>query len=244
MNKKIVMWAAVIALVSGPALTLRAQEGPGDEEEIEVSEGGPGRSGMRPGMRGEMDGPDQSEMRPGMRGGMKGGMGREKMQIKIKKFREGKGEGGPGLMEEEIMAVITKHDPAFAKKLGNLREMAPGKYKMVLQMSGKMIGMAKMEQDESLEKDAVRGMSLEFESKELALKYDKASDAEKKTIKDSLRGILAELFDLKTKGQELRVKRMEKEMGKLRKNLESRKANKDKIVGQRLEQMTGEGYGW
>jgi len=244
MNKKIVMWAAVIALVSGPALTLRAQEGPGDEEEIEVSEGGPGRSGMRPGMRGEMDGPDQSEMRPGMRGGMKGGMGREKMQIKIKKFREGKGEGGPGLMEDEIMAVITKHDPAFAKKLGNLREMAPGKYKMVLQMSGKMIGMAKMEQDESLEKDAVRGMSLEFESKELALKYDKASDAEKKTIKDSLRGILAELFDLKTKGQELRVKRMEKEMGKLRKNLESRKANKDKIVGQRLEQMTGEGYGW
>ena len=244
MNKKIVMWAAVIALVSGPALTLRAQEGPGDEEEIEVSEGGPGRSGMRPGMRGEMDGPDQSEMRPGMRGGMKGGMGREKMQIKIKKFREGKGEGGPGLMEDEIMAVISKHDPAFAKKLGNLREMAPGKYKMVLQMSGKMLGMARMEQDESLEKDVVRGMSLEFESKELSLKYDKASDAEKKTIKDSLRGILAELFDLKTKGQELRVKRMEKEMAKLRKSLESRKANKDKIVGQRLEQMTGEGYGW
>ena len=240
MNKKIVMWAAVIALVSGPALTLRAQEGPGDEEEIEVNESGPGRPEMRPGMRGEMGGPEQSEMRPGM----KGGMGREKMQIKIKKFREGKGEGGPGLMEEEIMAVITKHDPAFAKKLGNLREMAPGKYKMVLQMSGKMIGMAKMEQDESLEKDAVRGMSLEFESKELALKYDKASDAEKKTIKDSLRGILAELFDLKTKGQELRVKRMEKEMAKLRKSLESRKANKDKIVGQRLEQMTGEGYGW
>lgn len=240
MNKQIVMWAAVIALVSGPALTLRAQEGPGDEEEIEITEGGPGGPEMRPGMRGEMGGPGRSEMRPGMRGGM----GQEKMQIKIKKFREGKGEGGPGLMEDEIMAVITKHDPAFAKKLGNLREMAPGKYKMVLQMSGKMIGMAKMEQDESLEKDAVRGMSLEFESKELSLKYDKASDADKKTIKDSLRGILAELFDLKTKGQELRVKRMEKEMGKLRKNLESRKANKDKIVGQRLEQLTGEGYGW
>ncbi|MDO8806188.1 MAG: hypothetical protein Q7R35_17365 [Elusimicrobiota bacterium] len=232
MNKKIVMWAAVIALVSGPAINLMAQEGPGEEEEIEMMEGGPGRPEMRP------ERPDRSE-RPGM--------GQEKMQIKIKKFREGregKEKGGPGFMEDEIMAVVTKHDPAFAKKLGNLRESAPRKYKMVLMMSGKMLGMAKMEQDESLEKDAVRGMSLEFESKELSLKYDKAPDADKKAIKDSLRGILAELFDLKTKGQELRVKFMEKEMAKLRKNLESRKLNKDKIVGQRLEQMTGEGTGW
>ena len=37
---------------------------------------------------------------------------------------------------------------------------------------------------------------------------------------------------------------IEKEMAKIKKNLESRKANKAKIVDQRLDQMTGEGSGW
>ncbi len=226
MNKRIVMWAAVLALVSGPALVLLAQEGPGDEEEVEMMEGGPGKPEMRPDMR--------------------GGMGQEKLKFKNKKMmREGKDEGGPGFMpEEDVLAVILKYDPAFGKKLEELRSIAPAKYKMVLQMSGKLFGMARMEQDESIEKDAVRALALEFESKELSLKYDKASDADKKAIKESLRGKLAELFDLKTRGQELRVKHMEKEMARLKKNLESRKVNKTKIVEQRLEQLTGEGYGW
>lgn len=233
MNKKIVMWAAVMALVSGSALNIAAQEGPGDEEEVEMMEGGPGGAGgpeMGPG------GPGRGQMRPGMR---------QEKKIRIKKMmREGK-EGGPAfLSEDEAMAVIAKHNPDFAKKLENLSEIAPAKYKMIMQMSGKLFGVAKMEQDESIEKDAVRALALEFESKELSLKYNNASDADKKTIKESLRVKLAELFDLKSKGQELRVKHLEREVGKLKKNLESRKANKAKIVEQRLEQMTGEGYGW
>jgi hypothetical protein len=104
--------------------------------------------------------------------------------------------------------------------------------------------MAKMDQDENMDKDAVRTLALEFDSKELSLKYDKAADADKKAIKESLRADLSELFDLKTRGQELRVKHMEKEMARLKKNLEGRKANKAKIVDQRLDQMTGEGAGW
>ena len=255
MNKKIVMWAAVMALVSASALELRAQEGPGDEDEIETTEDGPGRPGMRPEMR--------PEMRPGMRPGMKGEMGvpeqleepgmvggglggQRKMMIKKRMMmREGKGGGGPGFMpEDDVMAVITKHDPAFAKKVEDLREIAPGKYKMLMQMSGKMFGMAKMQQNESIEKDAVRALSLEYDTKELGLKYEKSTDAEKKTIKETLRGKLAELFDLKTKAQELRVKHMDAEISSLKKNIETRKANKSKIVEQRLEQMTGEGYGW
>lgn len=241
MNKKIVMWAAVMALVSGPALNVLAQEGPGpgDDDEIEMNEGGPGGGGpeMQPGM-------GRGQKGPGMRG--EGGMGQEKMMIKKKMMmREGRGGGGPGFMQEdEVLAMITKYDPAFAKKVGDLKEMAPGKYKMIMQMSGKMFGMARMQQDESIEKDAVRALSLEFETKELGLKFEKSTDADKKTIKETLRSKLAELFDLKTKAQELRVKRMDAEIASLKKNLESRKVNKTKIVEQRLEQMTGEGYGW
>jgi hypothetical protein len=185
--------------------------------------------------------------------GMKGGMGQAGMGLRggmgqgmnKKMMRGGPGMGGAGfLSEEETLAVIKKHDPAFAKKVEDLKSIAPAKYGMVLQMSGRQFAFARMEQDESVERDAVRSLALEFDCKELSIKHGRAADAEKKIIKESLRAKLGELFDLKSRAQELRVKHMEKEIGKLKKNLEARKGNKVKIVDQRLEQLTGEGFGW
>lgn len=233
MNKKFVLWIGVLALTAVPAVSVLAQEGPEDD--------GPEAEMMDEGGRPEMPG--------GPGAGFGGGQGKPGMQqIMIRKkmmMRGGKGAGGPGfLSEEETLAVIKKHDPAFAAKVSALSETAPAKYKMVLQMSGKLFAVGKMEKDESIEKDAVRALALEFETKELSVKYGNASDSEKKAIKESLKAKLGELFDLKTRGQELRVKHMEREIGKLKKNIENRKANKAKIVDQRLEQMTGEGFGW
>ena len=236
MNRKLVLWAGVLALAAAPALNLAAQEVPGDKGEIEMTEGGPGQTDMLQGMG------------QGMKGGMDRGMFNSKRMMRGGRGMDGEpggGMGGPGfLSEDETLAVIKKNDPAFAKKVEGLKTIAPAKYRMVLQMSGKLFAVARMEQDAGVEKDAVRALSLEFETKELAMKYDKASDSDKKSIKDTLRTKLSELFDLKSEGQELRVKHMEKEMDRLKKNLESRKANKAKIVDQRIEQLTGEGYGW
>jgi hypothetical protein len=223
MNKKIIFWLGVLVLTSAPALNCAAQEGPGpDNDELGMAEGAPGQPAKAPGMMGAMAG------RPEMAG------------------RRGPGGmGGPGfLSEDETLAVIKKNDAAFAKKVEDLRTIAPAKYKMLLRMSGNLFAMAKMEQDANLEKDAVRTLALEFDSKELSMKYDKAAEADKKAIKESLRAELSELFDLKTRGQELRVKHMEGEIARLKKNLASRKTNKAKIVEQRLDQMTGEGAGW
>ena len=228
MNKKLILWLGVLALTAMPAVSVLAQEGPDDDG----PEAGMMNEGGGPGMHEGMGGP-----------GMKGDM--EQVTIRKKMMRGGPGMGGPGfLTEDETLAVIKKHDPDFAARLANFKTMAPAKYKMVLQMSGKVFAMAKMEQDEAMEKDAVRGLALEFDTKELSMKYNRASDADKKALKESLRVKLGELFELKTKGQEMRVKHMEGEIGKLKKNLETRKANKAKIVDQRLEQMTGEGVGW
>ncbi len=239
MNKKTIFWMLALALTAVPAVSVTAQEGPEDDgPEAELMD-----EGGRPDMPGGPGG-----FGPNMKGGRgegMGGPGMKQVMIKKRMMMKGQGMGGPGfLSEEETLAVIKKHDPAFAKKVEGLREMAPAKYKMVIQMSGKLFAVGKMEKDESIEKDAVRALALEFETKELSVKYGNASDSEKKAIKESLRAKLGELFDLKTKGQELRVKHMEREIGKLKKNLENRKANKGKIVDQRLEQMTGEGYGW
>lgn len=234
MDKKLILWVGVLALTAAPALSLRAQEGPegGETKEVEVWDGSPEvmpRTGM------DHKGSREMKEEKGV------GQGRGQMTGKVRKMMG----GGPGfLSEDETLAVIKKHDAAFAKKVEDLKTIAPPKYRMVMQMSGKLLAVSKMEGDEATEKDAVRMLALEFESKELSLKFDKASDADKKGIKDALKANLSELFDLKSKGQELRVKRMEADLAKLKKNLEKRKVNKDKIVEQRLEQLTGEGYGW
>ncbi|MDA8132401.1 MAG: hypothetical protein M0011_12940 [Elusimicrobia bacterium] len=234
MKRKWILWMMALALAAAPAL-VSAQNGPGPDDEDEAGMDmpqQPGGPGMGPG-QGMGMGPGQG-MGPG-------GMDRQMMKGRMMRG----GMGGPGFIsEEEVLKTINKHDPAFGKKMEQLREAAPGKYKMVIQMSGKLFAAARMEKDESLEKDAVRALSLEFESKELSMSYGKASDSEKKEIKAKLSKALSELFDLKSKGQELRVKRMEEDLGNLKKRLEKRKANKDKIVQQRLDQLTGEGYGW
>ncbi|MEI7529705.1 MAG: hypothetical protein WCK76_12275, partial [Elusimicrobiota bacterium] len=156
----------------------------------------------------------------------------------------GMGMGMAMLSEEDALALIKKHDPAFGKKVEDLKAMAPAKYHMVMQLSERMLSGAKMEEDEAVEKDAVRTLALEFDVKELTRKLEKAADADKSAITDSLKAKVSELFDLKSKAQEQRVKHMETEISKLKKNLENRKLNKAKIVEQRVGQLTGEGYGW
>ena len=232
MNKKLMFWITAMALAAAPVL-VSAQEGPGfdDEDDVEMSEPGPGMGQGGPGMG------------QGMRPGQQRGMGQR--QVMNKKAMRGDMGGDQGFIpEEKVLEIIKKNDPAFAKKVEGLRDTAPAKYKIVLRMSAKLLGAAKMAQDESVEKDAVKGLALEFESRELSLKYNKASDSEKKEIKSRLKVVLSDLFDVKTRGQELRTKHMAQEIERLNNKLEKRKANKSKIVDQRVDQLTGEGYGW
>ncbi|HAF95121.1 MAG: hypothetical protein A2X34_08590 [Elusimicrobia bacterium GWC2_51_8] len=243
MKNKLVMLFGALALITAPAMFLRAQEGPEGEDagEIEAWEGG-----RQPGMAPGGAGPARA-MKHKAKGTMhmawmerdeESGPGR--MTGNVRKMMGGQNF----LSEEETLAVIKKHDAVFAKKVEDLKIIVPPKYRMVLQMAGRLLAASKIEGDEAAEKDAVRMLALEFGCKELSLKFDKASDAGKKGVKEALKANLSELFDLKSKGQELRVKRMEAGLIKLRKNLEKRKVNKDKIVEQRLGQLTGEGYGW
>lgn len=239
MNGKIVLWlgALALALAAAPAVTALAQEGPeGNAPEAGMSEEAPGQPDMPPGAAQQRPGPGPRAPM-GMMGGRR--MGRGEMG----EMRPGM--GGPVMLsEEETLALITKNDPAFAKKVTDLKTVAPARYRMLMQMSRRMLSFTKMEQDESMERDAVKGLSLEFETKELALDYSRAADADKKAIKENLRAKLAELFDLRTRGQEQRVKHMDTEIARLKKSLEVRKVNKAKIVDQRLDEMTGEGFGW
>lgn len=236
-----VLFGSMLAFAASAPFAAAQDDGPGGEEiEIEEAfEGGPGM-GMGPGGR--------QGGRPGMmQQGPMGGPQQRRMDVKVRKtMRQGEGrfgweeEGG----EDRVLEIVKKHDPAFHGKLLKLRESAPAKYKVATRMAGKAFMMSRMEQDPSLEKDAVRMMALEYETRELGLSYEKAKDSEKTKIKADLKKGLSELFDLRLKGQELRVKRMEKDLAKLKGQLEKRKASKARLVDSRVEQMTGEAETW
>ncbi|MFA6434346.1 MAG: hypothetical protein WCW52_06590 [Elusimicrobiales bacterium] len=225
MKKKLIALFGMTLLTVLPAVYTAAQE---MDEAKDIDEA-PGWQAGRPGGKLEGKAPMINHGR-GMPGEMKGRM--ERM-------------AGPGAMsEEETLAVIKKHDPAFAEKMAGFKAAAPIKYRMLLMMGGRMLAGARFEGDGNMEADAVKGLSLEFDAKELGLKYEKAAEAEKPAIKDGLRAKVSELFDLRLKGQELRIKKMTEDLARLKKNLENRKINKAKIVDERLGQLTGEGYGW
>ncbi len=232
-----VLFGSMLAFAASAPFAAALDDGPdGEEIEIEeVFEGGPGM-GMGPGGR-QGGGPGMMQRGPQER----------QMNVKFRKtMRQGEGrfgweeEGG----EDRVLEIVKKHDPAFHGKLLGLRESAPAKYKMATRMAGKAFMMSRMEQDPSLEKDAVRMMALEYETRELGLSYEKAKDSEKAKLKAELKKGLSELFDLRLKGQELRVKRMEKDLAKLKGQLEKRKGSKARLVESRLEQMTGEAETW
>jgi len=223
-----------------------AQDEGGDEMEIEEAfEGGPGM-GMGPGGR-PGGGPGMMQGQQGPMGGP-GMMQQRQMNVKVRKtMRQGEGDFGwqeEGGAEEKGLALIKQHDPAFHGKLLKLRESAPAKYKVAMRMAGKTLMMAKMEQDPVLEKNAVRMLALEYETRELGLSYEKAKDSEKAKIKADLKKGLSELFDLRLGNQEVRVKRMEKDLARLKAQIEKRKSSKAKLVDGRLEQITGEAMTW
>lgn len=225
----------LIAFVSAAAVVnLNAQasedmDGGDEMSQISAPPAMPG--GMQMGPMGAGQGPG-----PGMmRGNGFNPKGPGKMGI-------GRGMEMPQEVEARVLEVIKRNDPAFAEKLAKLKETNEKKYDTVIAMSAKGLMIGKMSGDKDLEKDMVKGVSLEYEVRELSLAYDKASDGEKAKIKEQIKGKLGEIFDIRTKGQELRIKNMEKEISELKKGLETRKANKSRIVDQRLEQLTGNKY--
>lgn len=222
------VFLGALLLCASPFCYALAQSGPDREEGFQ--NGRPGAQGGAMGIRNFL-------LKREAGNGNRGGMG-DRFGMRGKRDLAGLPE------EEEIVATVNKYDPAFAASLAELKKIAPQKYKTILALAGKMLGMVRMENQEGLEKDAVRTVALEYETKELAIKYGKAAAAEKAGIKTDLKLKLSDLFDLRLKGQEIRIKRMEKDLAKLKSDLEARRAGKAKIVEERFGQMTGESPSW
>ncbi|MCG2726753.1 MAG: hypothetical protein L6420_10995 [Elusimicrobia bacterium] len=238
MKKNIAYVIGLILMFSSAGAYLNAQEMGDEDIGIEQEE-----------IAGDFDGG------PGMRGGMemrkaKGPGDREMRRGDKKMFpRENMDDRGDNNqnVQKKVIETIKKHEPEFAKKLEELKKTAGRKYQFVLRNASRPLMMAlRRRSDASMEKDIVEGIKLEYETRELSFKYKEASSGEKEAIEKSLTTKVSRLFDLRAKGQEARIKEMDKEIKKLRAKLEDRKAHKSKIVKSRIDKLIGisEEYDW
>ena len=227
MKKVAFVLTAVMLFASSAYVLAKDSDKRGDRKIVEkvwFGDDGPG-SGHEAGMHGQ---------RAGVR---------KRVIERKKKMNMRRGED-PEAIEERIMEIIKKHDPAFARKLGKLKDDAPMKYRLIIKHAGKAFLFAKRGKDAGLEKDMVKRMVLDYEARELGLSYREASGKEKERIKKELKSKVSELFDLKLKRQEVQIEKMGEKISRLRKSLDERKANKATIVGNRVDELVGEADSW
>ncbi|MFH1618892.1 MAG: hypothetical protein ABIG11_03220 [bacterium] len=146
--------------------------------------------------------------------------------------------------EKELLDKARKNDPSFAAKLDKFKTEQPVKYRVLSEAVIRALFTAARSHDAGREKDAVKSAVLEFDARELAAGYDKASDKEKEKIRKDLELKVSELFDMRIREQDLRIKKMEEDISKLRAAFGKRKTRKAAIVDNRVKELLGEGDSW
>jgi hypothetical protein len=158
--------------------------------------------------------------------------------------------GGPPLpppvlsdrQKSEVLSFIQKNMPSTYQSLMEIKGADPGRYNHGLLENYRIMmdlkALAKV--DSEAYKDSLRAIQLEDESMKLSKQYRKASDdQEKGQITKKLKTVLSELFDLREKERSRRIKQLEQELARLKESLNNRKKNKDTIVQQRIDEITG-----
>jgi len=150
---------------------------------------------------------------------------------------------------EYIYQYMSEIDPEGAKRLKNLQ--LKDKYHFNRQMQQlyrevMFLKRLKLEEPERYN-ESIKLRKLSRESGNLAESYRKSTDeSEKEKIKQELRPILDRLFDLREKEKLAEIKRISEQLKRLRTKLEERNKNKELIIQNRLDQLTGKGnlYEW
>lgn len=140
-------------------------------------------------------------------------------------------------IEAKVMDIIKSYNPSLYDKISSTKETDPLKYRHIINVSFNLFELARDVESKELEKSIVEAISLEYDVRELGLKYEKASAQEKTKIKDEIKSKLDVIFDIRTKIMEARLKRLEDNVKNLKSDIENRKTNKKEIVENRLNQI-------
>lgn len=224
-------------LVSFPFAFINAQEeGFGEEfaEEFEPAERPEGfRGGGGPGMGAG----------PAMRREKMWDRMPLKMMNKREVYKKRIMEKGP-FGEEKTLVIIKKHDPEFYDEIRELKAENPQNYFVIIKASLRLLRAAEMAKKTDLEKDVVEGIKLEYETRRLAGEYKEASSSEKGKIRERINDKFSRLFDLREKGNKVKIEMMEKHIKEMKERLADRKEHKNEIVKRRVDELLGKKFRW
>ena len=152
------------------------------------------------------------------------------------------GDARPTEAEERyVLEFIRQHNPEMADRLAEARERRPAEFRQ------KMHHIVMMYRHPEVRETWVRQQESEQKVRKLADSYRKADAKQKEALRPGLEQALSDQFDSKVAEHELRVKKMQEEIGRLRDQIAKRKALKSQILKKRLAEITGddvESWNW
>lgn len=147
--------------------------------------------------------------------------------------------GAVGADEEaKVMTFLRENRPEMARHLEGVKREEPGEYKKHL------VELARMVRNPDMREVFLKTSAAEAKVHKAAEAVRRADGNDKDRLSKELEAALGEQFDAKLAQQELQVKKMTEEIGKLKARIEARRAKKAQLVKKRLAEMTGEGDGW
>lgn len=139
--------------------------------------------------------------------------------------------------EKKLLGVLAKYRPQFHKRMLELREDSPPRYRRAL--GGMWWWYQRLQRMPEAERKAYLKVQ---ESRIQALRLVRAIKEEKDDrkvakLKEQLRQTMAEQFEAEQVRFEARLVRLEGRVKRLRQELKDRKQRRDEIIGERVERM-------
>ncbi|TBR17562.1 hypothetical protein EPO15_16635 [bacterium] len=148
---------------------------------------------------------------------------------------------GKGVGPEEeanVLAFLRENAPEMAHHLEGAKRDNPEEFRK------RVSELAMMVRTPDMREVFVKNFSADQKVRKAMEGVRRAEGTEKERLSKDLEAALGEQFEAKLAKQELQVKKMTEELGKLKTRIEQRRAKKAELVKRRLAEMTGEGEGW
>jgi hypothetical protein len=151
--------------------------------------------------------------------------------------------GGGDLTDEQIdqiLAVIAAHRPELAQELRALREHDPEQFSLAISQHAPRLRqlMLKRRQDPKGFDLKTREQQLHAEAVELARKVGGKELHEAQTVHEKLRKVLEQQFDARQDLLQHELTKLETRIDQARADLEAQRANKDRFVNDRFNNLT------
>lgn len=139
-----------------------------------------------------------------------------------------------------VIQQVEEIDSGFARELKTMSEKNPRKAGIVFGSVHRKKYMSDKKEIEQGKKDFIRLIKLNIEEYDIVEKYRKTSDeAQQNKFEKELTDVELEKFELRNKDIGSHIENMKSNISKIEKDFETRKANKQRIVKNRVDMLLG-----